>query len=462
MKQKSNTSAVAGNGLLAGVFFILLAVLMLASGCKKDDNDDGVPDKMDLQIFADNLVSPIGVVSVPDDTKRMFIIDQAGQIWIVDANGTKLPTPFMDLTSRMAPLNPGFDERGLLGLAFHPNYKNNGKFYVYYNAPPRAGGPTPTTSWNNLSRISEFLVTAGNANLGNIGSERPLIEIDDPQLNHNGGTLAFGPDGYLYISIGDGGGANDTAAGHVNDWYGANAGGNGQDIENNLFGNILRIDVNSGSPYAIPPDNPFVGKTGLDEIYAYGFRNPYRMSFDMSGNRALYVGDAGQKLYEEVSIVTKGGNYGWNVKEGTHCFDAATTGTMGSCPATDIFSTALVDPVIEMNNLANPAGGIGTLTVIGGNVYRGAGIKGLGGKYVFGSYSKSGSSPQGELFMSQPKTGSGLWSFEEMILTSYPDHLGMFVKGFGQDNDGEIYITTSTIGGPTGNTGKVFKLVRSN
>lgn len=461
MKVQGKSPVVTRSMMLSTVFTLLITMLIAVQSCDKDDDDD-VPDKMDLQLFADNFISPIGVVAVPDDTKRLFVIEQAGMIWILDESGTRMPTPFLDLTSKIATLNPNFDERGVLGLAFHPNYKGNGKFYVYYNAPPRPGGPLPGTNWNNLSRISEFMVSSANPNIADPGAERPLLELDDPQSNHNGGTLAFGPDGYLYISIGDGGGANDTARGHVTDWYTDNDGGNGQDIENNLFGNILRIDVNSGSPYAIPPDNPFVGKAGLDEVYAYGFRNPYRMSFDMGGNRALYVGDAGQKLYEEVDIVQKGGNYGWNVKEGTHCFNAADGSSMPACPGIDNFNNALIDPVIEMNNVQNPAGGIVTLTVIGGNVYRGQAIGELNGKYIFASYSKSGASPQGELFVSTPKTGPGLWSFSELSLVSFPDHLGMFVKGFGQDNAGELYVTASMMGGPTGNTGKVFKLVKVN
>ena len=176
------------------------------------------------------------------------------------------------------------------------------------------------------------------------------------------------------------------ATGHVDDWYAANAGGNGQDIQSNLFGNILRIDVDNGSPYGIPADNPFVGKDGLDEIYAYGFRNPFRMSFDMGGNHDLIAGDAGQSLYEEIDLVTKGGNYGWNVKEGRACFNAAAnTTTMPSCPSMDNFNNPLIDPVVVVNNSANPQGGR-ALTIIGGNVYRGTAIPEYQGKYIFGSF----------------------------------------------------------------------------
>lgn len=435
----------------------LLSAVCLLQSCKKHD-DDKPPKAVDVQLIADNLVAPLGVVTAPDYSKRLFIIDQVGKVWIVDASGNKLATPFIDLSSKLVPLQAGYDERGLLGLAFHPDYKHNGRFYVYYNLKPRSGGPVSGTPWDNLSRIAEFKVSAANPNMADMSSEKVLLDLDDPQLNHNGGTLEFGPDGYLYIAIGDGGAADDVAPGHVNDWYATNAGGNGQDVEANLFGNILRIDVNSGSPYGIPADNPFVGKPGRDEIYAYGFRNPYRFSFDMGGSHWLYAGDAGQSLYEEIDVVKKGGNYGWNVKEGTHCFDAANDKVeLPGCPVQDTFSNPLVDPVIEMNNASNPKGGKAT-TIIGGNVYRGHAIPGLQGKYIFGIFSQPGNTPNAELYTSKPG-GTGLWSFEELTLKDRPNDIGYYLKGFGQDWDGEMYITVSTMAGPSGNTGKVYKLV---
>ncbi|MFI5187836.1 MAG: PQQ-dependent sugar dehydrogenase, partial [Chitinophagales bacterium] len=359
----------------------------------------------------------------------------------------------------LIPLSAGYDERGLLGLAFHPQFATNHKFYIYYQLPPRAGGPAPGSSWDNLSRISEFQTSISNDNVADMSTEKIILELDDPQPNHNGGTLAFGPDGYLYISIGDGGGGNDVAPGHVDDWYTANAGGNGQDIEANLFGDILRIDVNSGTPYGIPADNPFVGKPGLDEIWAYGFRNPYRMSFDMGGNHDLITEDAGQSLYEEIDLVTKGDNYGWNVKEGRVCFNAASNKTtMASCPTVDNFNNPLIDPVVVVNNKANPTAGR-ALTIIGGNVYRGSAIPEYQGKYIFGSFGQSYSKQDGELFISTP-AGQTDWGFETIKLVSHPDNLGYYLKGFGQDNSGEIYLTVSSNMGPSGNTGKVFKLIK--
>jgi hypothetical protein len=293
--------------------------------------------------------------------------------------------------------------------------------------------------------------------MGDLASEKVLLEWDDAQFNHNGGTVAFGPDGYLYISIGDGGGANDVGPNHVTDWYTPNAGGNGQDIDSNLLGNILRIDVNAGSPYGIPADNPFVNKAGRDEIYAFGFRNPYRMSFDMGGAHWLLAGDAGQVLYEEVSVVTRGGNYGWNVKEGRHCFNAANNDTVfPSCPSVDNMGNRLIDPVIELNNWQNPMGGKAT-TVIGGHVYRGDDIRGWHGKYIFGTFSQTPTTPNGELYMATMFGNS--WPYEEVSLKSHPDDVGYYLRGFGQDNEGEIYLAVSSMLGPQGNTGKVFKLV---
>jgi hypothetical protein len=357
----------------------------------------------------------------------------------------------------MVTLSTFYDERGLIGFTFHPDYKNNGRFFVHYQAPPRSGGPTPTTNWNNLSRIAEYKVSA-DPNKADATSEKIIMEWDDPQSNHNGGTVAFGPDGYLYFSLGDGGGANDVGPGHVEDWYPANAGGNAQNIEANLFGSIIRIDVNKGNPYSIPKDNPFVNKTGKDEIYAYGLRNPYRFSFDMSGSKRLYLGDAGQLQYEEINVIEKGQNYGWNVKEGRHCFNAANNlTTLPACPNVDGYGRKLVDPVIELNNWRNPMGGRAT-TVIGGNVYRGKSIHGFNGKYIFGTFSQTPTTANGELFIAQP-AGHKNWSYTEIELESHPGDIGYYLKGFGQDLKGEIYLAVSSALSPHGNTGKLFKLV---
>src|ERR671918_477011 len=297
----------------------LLALLLTALPAASSGAQSPIGDPMDvdLELIAGGLTSPVTLMEAPDGTGRLFVVDQAGLIRVITPSGVLLPEPFLDVRDRMVALQAGFDERGLLGLAFHPDYASNGRFFVYYSAPLREGGPA---GFNHTSHISEFTVS-GDPDRADPASEWILLQVDEPQFNHNAGALAFGPDGYLYISLGDGGGANDVGLGHVEDWYADNGGGNGQDIEQNLLGNILRIDVDGGDPYGTPADNPFVGTAGLDEIWAYGLRNPYRMSFDIETGDLL-VSDAGQGLWEEVSLVTSGANLGWNVKEGTHCFDA--------------------------------------------------------------------------------------------------------------------------------------------
>lgn len=479
--QKKNTLHETFRPSLLYFAMVLAFNLLLISACKKSETPNAASDlaqsktqslhlsrDVDLQQIADNLVSPISVVESPDNSHRLFVVDQIGKIWIIDSNGQKMAQPFIDITNKMVTLSRFYDERGLLSLAFHPDFISNHKFYIFYTAPPPPGGPTndagntglPKT-WNNTTRISEFKVSAANPNMADMSSERIILEEPHPQSNHNGGTVAFGPDGYLYISIGDGGNKNDIGPGHVTDWYTVNAGGNAQDIDSNLMGNVLRIDVNTssnGKNYGIPSDNPFVGKAGRDEVYAYGFRNPYRFSFDMSGSRRLFLGDAGQNLYEEVDVVTKGGNYGWNVKEGTHCFNAANELTeLASCPDADAFGNKLIDPVMEFENVANPKGGH-FVVVVGGNVYRGNSIPGLEGKYVFANFSTSAATPAGELYVTNPG-GPGLWSSEKLTLKSFGDNVGYYIKGFGQDMSGEIYVLGSKSLGPSGTSGKVFKLV---
>ncbi|MGV3505080.1 MAG: PQQ-dependent sugar dehydrogenase [Adhaeribacter sp.] len=441
----------------------LLAAAGLLSGCEHLEDFFDHKNRhfaMDLELVADGFTSPLGVVAAPGERGNLFVIDQIGKIWLLDASGHRAATPFLDVSASLIPLNPNGDERGLLGLAFHPDYAQNGRFFIYYQLPPRPGGPAPQPgpNWNNLSRISEFKVSPSDPHQADPGSEKVVLQWDDPQGNHNGGTIAFGPDGYLYIAIGDGGAANDVAPGHVEDWYAVNAGGNGQDIEANLFGSILRLDVDHGSPYAIPADNPFVNKPGLDEIYAYGFRNPYRFSFDMGGAHQLFAGDAGQALYEEVSIVRKGGNYGWNVKEGRSCFNAASNlQELPDCPSVDNFGNPLIDPIIEVIHFRNPKGGKAT-TVIGGNVYRGRALSQLQGKYLYGTFSQAPGVANAELFLAVP-AGGGSWASREVTLKSFPDDLGHYLKGFGQDPKGEIYLALTGVAGPTGTAGKIYKLV---
>ena len=449
--------------------------LFIHTGCKKNSSysqtitpppppppiGDTTTKNPGLQLVADSLIAPMVICEPSDGSKRLFIAEVTGSIWIIGADGKKLASPFIDISGKMVTLNPSYDERGLLGMAFHPDFKTNGKFYLFYTAPPKPGTPIPGSAgsqWNNVTRISEFRVSASDANHADLNSERILLEDNHPYVNHNGGTLAFGPDGFLYISIGDGGNGDDVGNGHVPDWYTVNGGGNGQDIYANLMGDILRIDVN-GTPYNIPADNPFVGKAARQEIFAFGFRNPFRFSFDMGGTHQLIAGDVGQSLSEEIDLVTKGGNYGWNVKEGTHCFNTDNDhADRASCPATDSAGNPLIDPVIELVNNANPKGGGVGNAVIGGYVYRGSALPSLQGKYLFGMFSTTENAKTGKVF-SASITASGNWPYSALALVGYPTDLGSYLKSFGQDQNGEIYVLTSDQSGPQGNSGKVYKIV---
>jgi glucose/arabinose dehydrogenase len=414
------------------------------------------PSAVDLTLLADGFTQPVALVHANDHSRRLFVIDQPGLIRVINADGTLRPEPFLDIRSKIVPLNPRYDERGLLGLAFHPQFKHNGRFFVYYSAPLRAGAPA---GYNNTSTIAEYRVSM-DPNRADPASERILLQVDKPQSNHNGGTIAFGPeDDDLYISIGDGGGANDVGLGHVEDWYAANPGGNGQDVTHNLLGNILRIDVDHGMPYGIPRSNPFVGRDGLDEIYAYGFRNPWRFSFDMKGDHSLIAGDAGQNRWEEIDLVRRGGNYGWNVKEGTHCFDATNpTVDRPSCPSAMPDGTPLIDPVIEYANAAQGPTGVGAV-VVGGVVYRGHRVKALDGRYIFGDWSHTFfGPPAGQLFVATPM-GQRMWPTSKLFIATSPDgELHHRVLAFGQDPRGEVYVLTTDNTGPSGNTGKVFEI----
>ncbi len=373
------------------------------------------------------LSSPVFATHVPGDSNRLFIVEQVtAEIMILDlTNNTLIGTPFLDIDSRVTS-NGG--EQGLLGLAFHPDYANNGLFYVNYNRT--ADGDTV---------IAEYQVT-GNPDVADFNSERILLTIDQPQSNHNGGWLDFSPiDGYLYIAMGDGGNFCDTGTGHT-------AGtGNAQDITSNLLGKMLRIDPLGGLPYSVPASNPFVGVTGDDEIWAYGLRNPWRSSFDrLTGD--LYIGDVGQDLREEVDYQPAssmgGENYGWRCQEGTLC----STQSPSSCPATTgcncpAPTMGLIPPVHEYIN------GAATCAITGGYVYRGSAIGSIQGHYLLADF-----------------CSDSIWSFRIVngVRTDFQNltsELSPSVDGFsvanissfGEDADGEMYICDLN--------GELFKIV---
>ncbi|MCR4327074.1 MAG: PQQ-dependent sugar dehydrogenase [Nanoarchaeota archaeon] len=411
---------------LAVMAILIIVYLLVNPGGEEQKTQTG------LELVAQNLVNPVYLTEAPDGTNRLFVVDRIGLVRVIDSEGVLLEEPFLDLRSNMVELRENFDERGLLGVAFHPDFKDNGKFFVYYSAPLRVAGPN---EWDHTSRVSEFIV---EGNRVNISSERIILEVDEPSFNHNGGQLAFGNDGYLYISLGDGGGADDVGLGHP-------ALGNGQDTRT-LLGSILRIDVNKGVPYSIPMDNPFVGKEGRDEVYAYGLRNPFRMSFDKETGR-LFAGDVGQNLLEEINIIEKGKNYGWNIKEGTYCFSIESPSEPPlECPETGKNNEELVGPILEYNHSVG-------ISVIGGFVYRGKEIPEIQGKYVFGDWSNSFTSPKGKIFVAEEKYGK--WE-----VTSSKE-INSFLLGFGEDDKNELYVLTSDSVGPTGNTGKVYRIIKN-
>jgi len=402
-----------------------------------------------VEAFATGLQAPVDLKEVPDGTGRIFIMEQTGVTVVVNADGTMRPEPFLDLTAKIVDPYVRFDERGTLGLAFHPNYKNNGKFYVYSSRDivREKESLVHEIFGNHTSYVSEFTVSE-NPNVADAGSERVLMKIDQPQFNHNGGALEFGPDGYLYIALGDGGYADDWGWGHNKKI------GNGQDLSS-LLGKILRIDVDSksdGNEYGIPADNPFVNKEGArGEIFAYGFRNPWRMTFDTGGDHSLFVADVQQNSYEEVNIVKNGGNYGWRIMEGNHCFDYLNPNDApASCD-----KTGLEAPIIEYNHCNKHAGKdcLG-VNVQGGAVYRGNHAA-WQGKYFFGDWSMTFGGKSGRLYAATESGGK--WTIESLNVTNGP--FVTHVLAITQDLSGNVYIMTSDSMGPYGSRDTVYKVV---
>ncbi len=378
-----------------------------------------------LNLVASGMKAPTMLTVAGDGTNRLFVADQPGIIYVIDDGKVQYSPPFLDLTSKMVKVNPIYDERGLLGLAFHPEYETNGRLFVYYSGQKTAEGV------DHESIIAEYTVSAEDPNIADPSSENIILRIDQPEANHNGGQLAFGPDGYLYIGMGDGGGAGDQH-GDI---------GNGQNTST-LLGKILRIDVDGGTPYAIPPDNPFIGAEGLDEIYAYGFRNPYRFSFDRFTG-ALYAADVGQDEWEEIDIVESGGNYGWRILEGTHSYD------LDLAEYLNISIETLKAPIHEYSHNVGRS-------IIGGYIYRGTQSQSLSGLYVFGDWSTQFTKPDGKLYYLS-ETEPGVWERSEFSLANEKP-LKRFIFGFGEDEEGEIYLVATRFIGSVLRSGEIWHL----
>lgn len=415
--------------------------------------EDPIPEPIplgaetELATIATGLTAPNWATQAPGDATRLFIVDQTGILHVLDLSTMQLST-FLDLSSRLVELGafgPGtFDERGFLGLAFHPDYASNGLLYTY-TSEPAAGTPDFSTmpagtDPNHHSVITEWQVPtpADPAAVVDVASARELVRIAEPQFNHNAGALEFDLDGYLLIALGDGGGADDTAVGH-------GAEGNGNDPSNPL-GSLLRIDVNGNNSangqYGIPSTNPFIGQAGFtDEIFAYGFRNPFRIALDdMTGD--LWVADVGQNDIEEINLVTIGNNYGWNHKEGSFFFDPN-----GADPGfvTDVdpgVPADLVDPVAEYDHDEG-------IAIVGGFVYRAGLIPELENRYVFGDF---GSDNAGRLFYLADGN-----EVTELGVRGQPD-LGLSLLGFGRDMAGNVYVLANSTGTPFEDTGVVMRI----
>lgn len=539
-------------------------------------------DAINLEPVVTGLVAPVAVSHAGDE--RLFIVEQRGQIRVVE-NGSLLPAAFLDIAHRLVPARAGFDERGLLDVAFHPDFAANGRFFVFYSAPtppdhaftfeevdlplddndftydgthftvgsagdtgnpiltasaPNAyrvspgqiafiefpqpvsyvtlffvhrAGDTPSTvqaiDADNIPRggaiasrvatapgdpanfitvdqgrfgikrlrivggaspggnpfsgfvdnlvahhhncrsvIAEYHVSSEDPNRADPDSERIVLSFPKPQFNHNGGQLKFGSDGYLYISIGDGGGANDGNYGHAPE-------GNGQH-HGTWLGKILRINPDpdeNGAPYQIPPDNPFLDSDFLPEIWAYGLRNPWRCSFDRQDGR-MFCADVGQNLFEEVDIITRGGNFGWRIREGLHCFDPNNPNTPPPvCPDTGADGNPLIDPIHEYSRSEG-------ISATGGYVYRGTQEPELFGQYIFGDWSRSFGAPDGSLFRLH-ETAPGVWQKHEFVIRQGAElgtRFGRYVSAFGEGVNGELYVISQSVIGFDAQTGAVHRI----
>ncbi|HLV01702.1 MAG TPA: PQQ-dependent sugar dehydrogenase, partial [Acidobacteriota bacterium] len=332
-----------------------------------------------LEEMISGLDRPVFVTHAGDGSNRLFVVEQRGRVLVWNGESV-LSEPFLNLSNRVSCCG----ERGLLGLAFHPNFAENGRFFVNYTFD--AEGQLRT-------RIAEYSVSSTNQNVAN-PTEKVILEFDQPFSNHNGGMIAFGLDGNLYIATGDGGNAGDPL-------------GNAQNLQN-LLGKILRINIDATEAYEIPPDNPFYGQKVRNEIWAYGLRNPWRFSFDrLTG--LLMLGDVGQSSWEEVDIITRGGNYGWNEMEGSQCYSSPGCRQEG-----------LTRPVLEYPTTNQDRG------VTGGYVYRGRQKTPLWGSYIFADHAS------GRLWSLTPSQGE--WRSKLLLDTS------LTIVSFGEDEQGELHV----------------------
>lgn len=388
-----------------------------------------------LMEVANGLRNPVAMVHANDGTHRFFIAEQVGLVWAYLPDRSRLEKPFLNISEAVLTSPWEGDERGFLGIVFHPKFKFTGKVYVYYSVEVR---------YEERIRISEFRISSGDMNTVDHGSERIILEIEEPASNHNGGELLFGDDGYLYIFTGDGGMAGDP--------FGTF--GNAQN-KSALLGKVLRIDVNNndwGPVYRIPPDNPFVDDPqARPEVYAYGVRNMWRCSFDRGepdtkeGKGRLFCGDVGQNKYEEIDIVEKGKNYGWRAREGFSCYDKK------------LCVNSSLDDVLPIYAYPHKMG----KSVTGGYVYRGCESPNLNGLYIFGDFMS------GRLMSLKEDRATGEWQYSEICMGTgqtcmFPGLINnyyQYIISFAEDEAGELYFMSTGVPSATAPHGVVYKVV---
>lgn len=376
---------------IVGLLLVLVMFPVTAQDEEPEDimiTRDTAPSSASVQLtpVVSGLNRPLYVTNAGDGSNRLFVLEQSGEVWIIE-EGVKLDQPFLDVSELISQsaLSQNYSEQGLLGIAFHPEYETNGYFFINYT--DRSGGTV----------VARYNVSLSNPNIADATSAQIIFQIAQPFANHNGGHMDFGPDGYLYFSLGDGGSANDPL-------------GAGQNTQI-LLGSLLRIDVSGELPYAIPEDNPFVGDdTSADEIWAYGLRNVWRFSFD-ADTGDMYIADVGQNQWEEVNFQPAdfpgGANYGWNAWEATHAFS-------------NVSAEGHVLPFAEYNHSVG-------CSVTGGYVYRGEAIPDLEAVYLFSDYCS------GRVWASY-RDANMQWNTSEFLST------GMQVSSFGTDESNELYI----------------------
>ncbi|KAM9777554.1 HHIP-like protein 2 [Neosynchiropus ocellatus] len=385
-----------------------------------------------LTEVANNLRNPVLMLHSNDDTHRMFIAEQVGFVWVYLSDGSRLERPFLDMSGEVLTTPWLGDERGFLGMAFHPKYRDNGRFFIYYSIQ--------VNNEVEKVRVSEMRVSSDDMNTADPYSERMVLEIVEPAANHNGGQLLFGLDGYLYIFTGDGGKAGDPFGKY----------GNAQN-KSSLLGKVLRIDVD-GSSYNIPQDNPFIGdQEARSEVFAYGVRNMWRCSVDRGdpasgyGRGRIFCGDVGQNRYEEIDIIVKGGNYGWRAKEGFECYDVK------------LCHNSSLNDVLPIHAYSHHVG----KSVTGGYVYRGCESPNLNGLYIFGDFMS------GRIMALEEDKTTGSWKEKSVCMgdtktCSFPgliNHHHKFIISFAEDESGELYFLATSYPSSLSPYGTVFKFM---